>query len=269
MKIEKISDTQIRCTLNKADLQSRELKISELAYGTEKAKDLFHDMIAQASDQFGFEADEVPLMIEAIPVSLDCIVLIITKVDDPEELDTRFSRFSPSDDDTDESDDNIISTDDDDFLGLDEIFKPTAEKAEPDILDGAKEVSDKKDNFVPISETIASVNETTPEEPEPDKEPEPVSRLFSFVSWDEAATGARNVIETFDGSSRLYKDAAKSRYLLYLTGYKNEGSQFIKACNELSEYGKKEKFTYSTLAYLNEHCEPIIKDNAIRILCEY
>ena len=45
MKIEKISDTQIRCTLNGEDLQSRELKISELAYGTEKAKTLFQDMI--------------------------------------------------------------------------------------------------------------------------------------------------------------------------------------------------------------------------------
>jgi len=33
-------------------------------------------------------------MIEAIPVSPDCLILIVTKVEDPEELDTRFSRFS-------------------------------------------------------------------------------------------------------------------------------------------------------------------------------
>ena len=38
MKIEKVNDHQIRCTLTKADLADRELKISELAYGTEKAK---------------------------------------------------------------------------------------------------------------------------------------------------------------------------------------------------------------------------------------
>ena len=37
MKIEKVNDHQIRCTLTKADLADRELKISELAYGTEKA----------------------------------------------------------------------------------------------------------------------------------------------------------------------------------------------------------------------------------------
>ncbi len=32
----------------------------------------------------------IPLMIEAIPISMDSIVLIITKVEDPDELDTRF-----------------------------------------------------------------------------------------------------------------------------------------------------------------------------------
>lgn len=41
MKIEKVNEQQIRCTLTREDLLNRELKISELAYGTEKAKSLF------------------------------------------------------------------------------------------------------------------------------------------------------------------------------------------------------------------------------------
>ena len=80
MKIEKINDNQIRCTLTKADLEDRQIRLSELAYGTEKAKDLFRDMMQQANYEFGFEADNIPLMIEAIPVSADSIILIITKV---------------------------------------------------------------------------------------------------------------------------------------------------------------------------------------------
>ncbi len=83
MKIEKISDNQIRCTLTRADLADRQLQLSELAYGTEKAKSLFRDMMQQAAFEFGFEAEDIPLMIEAIP-SADSIVLIITKVEDPE-----------------------------------------------------------------------------------------------------------------------------------------------------------------------------------------
>ena len=98
MKIEKINDNQIRCTLTRADLAARHLKLSELAYGTEKAKMLFHDMMQQASSELGFEADDIPLMIEAIPASPDSIVLIITKVENPEELDTRFSKFGPLED---------------------------------------------------------------------------------------------------------------------------------------------------------------------------
>ena len=95
MKIEKLNENQIRCTLTHADLAARHLKLSELAYGTEKAKSLFRDMMQQASFDFGVgEADDIPLMVEAIPASADTIVLIITKVEDPEELDTRFSRFT-------------------------------------------------------------------------------------------------------------------------------------------------------------------------------
>ena len=47
MKIEKISETQIRCTLNKADLSERHLKISELAYGSDNAKDFFRYIMYQ------------------------------------------------------------------------------------------------------------------------------------------------------------------------------------------------------------------------------
>ena len=39
MKIERISENQIRCTLNDVDLSARNLNLAELAYGTEKAND--------------------------------------------------------------------------------------------------------------------------------------------------------------------------------------------------------------------------------------
>ena len=96
MKIEKISDNQIRCTLNSSDLTDRQLNLGELAYGSDKARRLFREMMQQAFNDFGFEAEDNPLMVEAIPLSNDSIMLIITKVDDPEELDTRFAKFSPS-----------------------------------------------------------------------------------------------------------------------------------------------------------------------------
>src|SRR5574344_797704 len=115
MKIEKVNDHQIRCTLTREDLANRQLKISELAYGTDKAKDLFRDMMQQAYFEFGFESEDVPLMIEAIPINSECIVLIITKVDYPEELDTRFPKFAPSIQysDGDHASDDYTDTDND------------------------------------------------------------------------------------------------------------------------------------------------------------
>lgn len=102
MKIEKVNENQIRCTLSKKDLADRQIKLSELAYGSEKAKGLFRDMIEQANYEFGFEVDDIPLMIEAIPLSGENIVLQITKVEYPEELDTRFSKFSEASEDEEE-----------------------------------------------------------------------------------------------------------------------------------------------------------------------
>ena len=52
MKIEKLNDHQIRCTLTSEDLATRNIKLSELAYGSEKAKALFRDMMQQAAMDF-------------------------------------------------------------------------------------------------------------------------------------------------------------------------------------------------------------------------
>lgn len=89
MKIEKVSDTQIKVTLNRGDLDDRNLKLSELAYGSQKAQALFRDMMIKANEQFGFETDNVPLMIEAVPLSPDSIMVVITKVEDPLQIEQK------------------------------------------------------------------------------------------------------------------------------------------------------------------------------------
>ena len=91
MKIERINENQIRCTLSNFDLSVRNVNLNELAYGSEKARNLFREMIQRASREVGFEAEDIPLMVEAIPMANDSVMLIITKIEDPEELDTRFS----------------------------------------------------------------------------------------------------------------------------------------------------------------------------------
>ena len=101
MQFERINENQIRCTLTPEDLLSRNLNLRDLAYGSEQTRELFQDMISEAAAKLGFDLEDMPLMIEATPLATGNLMLLITRVDDPEELDTRFSRFTPTDDSSD------------------------------------------------------------------------------------------------------------------------------------------------------------------------
>ena len=168
MKLERLSENQIRCTLNKADLADRELMLNELAYGTDKAKELFRDMMEQAADELGFEANDIPLMIEAIPISPDCLILIITKVEDPEELDTRFSRFSKYTDIEIDDDDESFTENDDLYDSDDNEFDITVEKADDkdndnngfSLLDSTSSLLDTLSNIVENIEQVKKQNES-------------------------------------------------------------------------------------------------------------
>lgn len=154
MKIERINENQIRCTLSSFDLSVRNLNLGELAYGSEKARNLFREMIQKASNEVGFDAEDIPLMVEAIPLSNESVMLVITKIEDPEELDTRFSKFSQmAEDDSDSIFGGITS----EFLegadGLIELLKQnmpglsqngTSAPATPQVEDDEKAPADRK-----------------------------------------------------------------------------------------------------------------------------
>ncbi len=250
MKLEKVNDHQIRCTLTKADLADRELKLSELAYGTEKAKNLFRDMMQQAAYEFGFEAEDIPLMIEAIPLSSESIVLIITKVEDPEELDTRFSNFAPS-----VRNNNIDSQ-------LDSIIHSITESPEA-VLDLFKQLKQKtaelKSN---LNSTIKEIKQGQPEA----QEEVPLSKAFSFESLNDISRLASIITPIYSGRNSLYKDKKSGRYMLILNKSSYSESDFNKVCNMVSEYGRFERLTPATEAFLEEDGSLLVKDNALEKL---
>lgn len=280
MKIERLNENQIRCTLNKSDLASRQLKINELAYGNDKAKELFRDMMQQASYELGFEAEDTPLMIEAIPVSSECIVLIVTKVDNPEELDTRFSRFSPSDSDDDNFDfDDIETIEGNDYSDfslptaneeLDECAATDEEGLPEDelmnIFNRVKEYFNKdSDNKASQSSPSQPSGKGTTDRPE-HRESANISRVFSFSSLDDI-TNAACIIDTFyKDTNSVYKNPSDKRYYLCISKTKCNSKDFNKVCNILSEYGQKESGFDNHIGFFAEHCECIIAEHALHIL---
>lgn len=245
MRIEKINDNQIKCTLTKADLETRQLQLSELAYGSEKAKNLFRDMMEQASLDFGFEVDNMPLMIEAIPLPNECIVLIITKVDDPEELDTRFAKFAPSTEATAGE------------PGEDSVSLP---EGADNILDMFRKLLDRH--------LKSATDSTAKQSPVVLAEDLDLTRVYAFESLDTIIQAAHILKNFYQGRNSLYKNESDSGYRLVVRKSSHTPEEFNKVSNILSEYGTNEKYVPASEAYLEERGALIIRDEALQKLAQ-
>lgn len=268
MKIEKVNDNQIRCTLTKEDLEDRHLKISEIAYGSEKAKSLFRDVMQQANYEYGFEAEDIPLMIEAIPMSSGCIVFIITKVEDPEELDTRFSKFAPSVHEDEDSDEFYPEEENPFQESISELLDHLPETPE-DVFDLFRKISGKKAGE---KETTVPAN-TRPAvaEAKADGTPEkniPTVRLFSFEHLDNLTDIAHILGNYYTGGSALYKNTSNNRYYLLLVKNDYSIKDFVRICNLLMEYGSPENCSPAIVAYMEEHYSVILASHAVETLSQ-
>jgi len=253
MKIEKVNDNQIRCTLTKKDLADRQIRLSELAYGSEKAKTLFRDMIQQANYEFGFEANDIPLMVEAIPMSADSITLIITKVEYPEELDTRFSKFSEPDDAMfeDKSQDTQaeeLTQGADDILGIFRKFRKSQE-------------GDCQEEITLSPEEVAKLNEHILAQL-----PTDLIKMFEFSTIEEIGRLGRMLGDYYHGVNDLYFHEKKNRYYLFVHKNNHTPEEFNKICNIVSEYGMQRSYTDAIGAHFAEHCKMILKEQAVQIL---
>lgn len=293
MKIERISENQIKCTLNKSDLASRQLMLTEFAYGTEKAKAFFRDMMEQASDELGFEAEDIPLMIEAVPVNPDCIVLIITKVEDPEELDTRFSRFAPvevdmnpeTDEDSEydldedeeeeeeESSNDItevkVEIDGNNQQDLAKLFgekSPILDAVKDAVSDISKKVTDAMGDFVPLPQTVEKVGDSKDEKTTKEKKVER-PRILAFSNLEDACGACRIIMDgKYDGNNTLYKDEITGKYYLVLFAGEMERQAFRQLLAIALEYGEEVRFTYAIQAYYEEHYKLVVKNQAVKTL---
>jgi adapter protein MecA 1/2 len=234
MKIEKINENQIRCTLSKEDLETRNIKLSELAYGTGKTKELFQDMMRQANDDFGFEVNDIPLMVEAIPVSPESIILVITKVEDPEETENHLSKFFSK---SKEFQDELRSHIEDSGLSLRDF-----EEIEVDDDDNDKVSSD-----VNLEDSL-------------------LYSIYVFNTLSEVITVAKLLAPVYKGDSSVYKSPFDNRYYLSLCMEIEEEKHLNKICSVLTELGTRETPTYAKELFYMEHYEEIIANKAIEKL---
>ena len=246
MKLEKLNENQIRCTLTREDLANRHLNLLELAYGSERAKSLFREMMQQAAYELGFEAHDSPIMIEAIPMSSDSLVLIITKVEDPEELDTRFAKFAPGGDTTEAG----------------SSFASLKLEGADDILNLFRKLREAHKNLMAKAEDGSAKDDTADNE----ELPVDLTRLYCFGTLDDVIRTARILGGSYQGVNSLYKHPETSEFYLFLHSSKHTPEEFNRICNTVSEYGANVKYTSGALGYLAEHGKLIVADTALQKL---
>jgi adapter protein MecA 1/2 len=252
MKIERINDNQIRCTLSSVDLSMRNLNLGELAYGSEKARNLFREMIQKASNEVGFEADDIPLMVEAIPLSNESVMLVITKIEDPEELDTRFSRFSQMSDENPE----------DLWNGLTSELLEGADGLMDFLKKGLLGMPVPDQSSVPATSTALG----DPADNTTSAVPAPQTRIYRFNSLDQVCDTAKAAGTICTCTNTLYKKPDTSQYYLVLTREDADPLEFSRLCNILAEYGEKIRQEAGSEAYYQEHYEVIVCGQALQKL---
>ena len=234
MKIEKIDDNSIKCTLSSLDLSSRNLNLRDMTYGSQAAKRLFNEMMQKAKEEVGFSIENTPLMIEAVPLQGGAVQLIISKVDDPEELDTRFSKFSAAGSGQNGWISELATQILEGAQGLMKQLKETEE--EPGVADEKKESGD---------EGI---------------------RLYRFRTLDRVIDAAKAVSYCDLGANSLYKAEDKKGYYLSLHSKGDDIESLNRAANLLLEYGERVNGGSATEAYYKEHMEQLIQENALQKL---
>jgi len=235
MKIERIDDNSIKCTLSSTDLSARDLNLRDMTYGSQAAKRLFNEMMQKAKEEVGFSIENTPLMIEAIPLQGGAVQLIISKVDDPEELDTRFSKFSAA------------------GSGQNGWISELATQ----ILEGAqglmKQLKDEEDT------------EAVEEESKKDKKEEGI-RLYRFQSLDRVIDAAKAVGDYDLGANSLYKDGGSKGYYLSLHSKNKDMDTLNRVANLLMEYGERVNGDSASEAHYKEHMEHLVPKNALQKL---
>lgn len=281
MRIEKVNDNQIRCTLTGEDLASRNIRVSELSYGSDKAKSLFRDLMQQASLMYNFDSEGMPLVVEAIPLNESCIVLLVTKVEDPEELDTRFASFSPSvqnetSSQSDETDAvNVLES----LLGLiGNAAGQTGEGAQEDADDAPEEPAEEErpaenragqenGNGVLSDPAQKKQDRNANEELRRIRQYAFMHRLFVFDSMSELLDAAGLIAGSFRGHSALYQNESENFYYLVIVFDSPKAvSEQQSSLALLSEYSAQEIMSYAREQYLREHCRILIPENAVSVL---
>jgi adapter protein MecA 1/2 len=199
-------------------------------------------------------------MIEAIPVSPEAIILLITKVEYPEELDTRFSKFSDMSDALEEYADSengdAFAQGADDILGL---FRKISEETK----------SADSTEFIPLKDTLTPVNTEKKVPKEKASVPVDLTKLFVFHNLADITRLSRILQGFYKSDNTLYTENGSHTYYLVVHKGSHSPEVFNKVCNILAEYARQATFSSASEAYFKEHYTVLCRHNALQTFASF
>lgn len=257
MFFEKINDNQIKCVIEKEDFISRNINIKDLFYGSPQTEKLFDEVVSKAQSKYDFNKQKLPVSIDAIPLPDDTLVIFITTVDEPEEIDSRFSRFTP---DPNAASDNILSAGNNSPNSPEDIFNffnniaNQISNSSKDLAEAASLFDSTKNDFASFENSISKDTDGT------------MLIIFRFENIDKVIELSKLLVSIYNDNNSLYKIDSTYYLFVYNTDYSED--DFCKICDLISEYGNSVNNSPTTSEHILEHAELIIADTAIQELSQ-
>lgn len=294
MKIEKLSNDQFRFTLWNSDLEAIDMKISELTEDKrEKTDALVRMILERARDEYGFEAENTPIVIEAMQVNQECLILLITKLNS-DSIESKKDRMRKLREGIADAGENPEASDKDIFSSLD--------NSDPGFGNGFIDPSSKDYSY---EDVVITKNQEGPILPAPDpNEPfTPIPGFKDIKSEDKSdkqtedaseknstktsgkTNAARNCVFKFNdiepliciakyskeyyvSDNTLYKNSENDSYYIYATRNRNSDVEFQYLRNSMREFGEMVLYSSSAKYYMDEHYIVLIENNALQTLAE-
>ncbi|MCR5213113.1 MAG: adaptor protein MecA [Eubacterium sp.] len=242
MKIEKLSENQIRFTLWSSDLQDEDMQLSDFATEkSEKVERMIRHMMDRAREELGFEVDGASIMVEAIQVNQDCAVFLVTKVDGDTKVDPKYEYIRK----------------------LQEAIRNNADflkdKYEDVVIDRTvenqdnKEIKDKNEEERQNNQAHSSDKRT------------PSYAVVTFEDLEDVIKVSKMSTIYYDSDNSLYK-APEGIYYLIVTRNRNNVGEFRTLLKCLREFGEFYPVNYGTRFFIDEHYKCILRDNALQTL---
>lgn len=240
MEFKRIDDTKFQCLLDEDDLEDNNISLDDFFRNdTKKIHGLLDVILEEAQKSIGVMLSGGVMSLQLAPQPNHTILLTISSGHD--EFKDMIRNAGKLMSDIREAGGNVIKKEEADDSIKAAPFVPV-EKTE--IKDKSKNKADK------AQDTIETV-------------------IYRFKSMQEAEEFAENCPKTWGIKNSLYKSEDNIGIYCILERTRCANEKFKHFCSLLTEYSEYISSKKETTAYIREHCEVLIENNAFNIMKKY